>query len=75
MPAAYCTLLARANAMVDYERRLVEELFGRLFEEQLFTNMLVIDGVLYISGKYRVSYETTLDFLKNMVLLYASPAR
>jgi len=59
------------NAMVDDERRLIEELFKRLLEEQLFTNMLVVDEVLYVSRKYRVSYETTLDFLKNMVLPYA----
>ena len=59
------------NAMVDDERRLVEELFRRLLEEQLFTNMLVVDEVLYISRKYGVSYETTLDFLKNTVLPYA----
>jgi len=56
--------------MVDDERRLVEELFRRLLEEQLFTNMPVVDEVLYISRRYRVSYETTLDFLKNMVLPY-----
>jgi predicted nucleic acid-binding protein len=59
------------NAMVDDERRLVEGLFKRLLEEQLFTGMLVIDKVLYISRKYGVSYETTLDFLKNIVLPYA----
>jgi predicted nucleic acid-binding protein len=59
------------NAMVDDERRLIEELFRRLLEEQLFTNMLVVDEVLYISRKYGVSYETTLDFLKNTVLPYA----
>jgi predicted nucleic acid-binding protein len=57
--------------MVDDERRLIEELFRRLLEEQLFTNMLVIDEVLYISRKYGVSYETTLDFLKNTVLARA----
>jgi hypothetical protein len=45
--------------MVDDERRLVEGLFKRLLEEQLFTGMLVIDKVLYISRKYGVSYETT----------------
>lgn len=59
------------NAMVDDKRRLVEELFRRLLEEQLFTNMLVVDEVLYISRRYGVSYKTTLDFLKNMVLPYA----
>jgi len=59
------------NAMVDDRRRLIEELFRRLLEEQLFTNMLVVDEVLYVSRKYRVSYETTLDFLKNMMLPYA----
>jgi predicted nucleic acid-binding protein len=57
--------------MVDDERRLIEELFRRLLEEQLFTGMLVVDEVLYISRKYGVSYETTLDFLKNTVLPYA----
>ncbi|MBO3800468.1 MAG: type II toxin-antitoxin system VapC family toxin [Candidatus Brockarchaeota archaeon] len=32
--------------------------------------MLVVDEALYISRKYGVAYETTLEFLKSIVLPY-----
>lgn len=34
--------------------------------------MLIIDEVLYISRRYGVPYNITLDFLKNVILPYTN---
>jgi len=58
------------NTMTDDERRGIDELFRKLLEEPLFINMLVVDEVLYISRKYGVPYDATLDFFRKIVLPY-----
>ncbi|MBO3754510.1 MAG: type II toxin-antitoxin system VapC family toxin [Candidatus Brockarchaeota archaeon] len=58
------------NTMTSENRRLLEELFKKLLGEQLFINMLVVDEVLYMSRKYGVAYDVTLDFLKSIILPY-----
>ncbi|MEM2776636.1 MAG: type II toxin-antitoxin system VapC family toxin [Candidatus Bathyarchaeia archaeon] len=58
------------NAMTSDERKRFDEFFMKLLKEQLFINMLIINEVLYISRKYGLPYETTLKFLKTIVLPY-----
>ena len=56
--------------MTDDKRKILEDFFKKLLKEQLFINMLVIDEVLYISKKYGIHYDTTLDFLRNILSPY-----
>ncbi|MGB9718537.1 MAG: type II toxin-antitoxin system VapC family toxin [Thermoproteota archaeon] len=58
------------NTMTSENRKLLEELFKKLLGEQLFINMLVVDEVLYVSRKYGVAYDVTLDFLRSIILPY-----
>ncbi len=58
------------NTMTSENRKLLEELFKKLLSEQLFINMLVVDELLYVSRKYGVAYDVTLDFLKSIILPY-----
>jgi len=56
--------------MTNDKRRRIEELFKKLLEEPLFINMLVVDEVLYVSRKYGLQYDVTLNFLRSIVLPY-----
>ncbi|KPV63573.1 MAG: PIN domain protein [Candidatus Bathyarchaeota archaeon BA1] len=59
------------NTMLGDERRDIEKLYRKLLEETLFTNVLVVDEVLYISRKrYGLPYNVTLNFLRNIVSPY-----
>ncbi|MFH0848164.1 MAG: type II toxin-antitoxin system VapC family toxin [archaeon] len=62
------------NTLTGDERIPLDDLFLRLLKEELYTNLLVLDETLYISKtKYRVPYDTTLSFLKRIILPYAAP--
>ncbi|MEM3467041.1 MAG: type II toxin-antitoxin system VapC family toxin [Thermoproteota archaeon] len=56
------------NTMTDENRNLLENLFNKLLNEQLFINMLVMDETLYVSRKYGAPYDITFNFLRNIVL-------
>ena len=59
------------NTMLGDERRDIEKLYRKLLEETLFTNVLVVDEVLYVSRKrYGLPYNVTLNFLRNIVSPY-----
>jgi len=62
--------LVYMNAMTEDHREGVDRLFRKLLGESLFTNMLVIDESLYVSKRYGVPYNVTLDFLREIVLPY-----
>lgn len=65
------SFLIYMNTMTTDERRGLDELFGRLLEETLFTDMLVVDEVLYVCRrKYELPYGVTLGFLREIVLPY-----
>ena len=64
------SFLIYMNTMTNDKRRHIEELFRKLLGEPLFINMLVVDEVLYVSRKYGVLYNVTLNFLRNIVLPY-----
>ncbi|WP_309493612.1 type II toxin-antitoxin system VapC family toxin [Candidatus Hecatella orcuttiae] len=64
-------LLVYLNTMTGEERKSIDKFFRKLLNETLFTNMLVLDETLYISKrKFKVPYETTLGFLREIVLPY-----
>ena len=66
------SFLIYLNATTGEGRKPVEELFGKLLGEDLFTNALVIDEVLYISRrKYEVPYQLTMEFVRTILLPYA----
>ena len=47
----------------------IDELFEQLLKEELYTNVLVIDEVIYISKrKYNVPYEETIKFIDDLIL-------
>ncbi len=63
------SFLIYLNTIADEHRKDIEELFRRLLEKSLSTDMLVVDETLYISGRrYGFPYRLTLDFLKQIVL-------
>lgn len=65
------SFLIYLNTMTNRERKELDELFRRLLEELLFTNILVIDETLYISErKFGFPYSVTLDFIRKIVLPY-----
>lgn len=64
------SFLIYMNTMTNDKRRRIEELFKKLLEEPLFINMLVVDEVLYVSRKYGLQYDVTLNFLRSIVLPY-----
>jgi hypothetical protein len=64
-------LLIYLNTLTGDERESLHAFFRKLLDENLFTNMLIVDETLYISKrKFRVPYEVTLEFLKSIVLPY-----
>jgi len=66
------TLLIYLNAMTGDDRRALDMFFRKLLNEALFTDLLVLDEVLYISRRnYKVPYEITLNFLRKIILPYA----
>lgn len=56
------------NTMTNEERESLDELFRKLLEESLFTNMLVVDETLYVSKRFGLPYDVTFDFLRGIVL-------
>lgn len=58
------------NTMTNDNMGKIKGLFRKLLEEDLFTNMLVIDEVLYISRKYGLPYDVTIDFFRRIVVPY-----
>ena len=47
----------------------IDELFEQLLKEDLYTDVLVIDKVIYISKrKYNVPYEETIKFIDDLIL-------
>lgn len=66
------SFLIYLNTMTSVDRKELDDLFRKLLEESLFTNLLVIDETLYISErKFGFPYDLTLDFIKRIVLPYA----
>lgn len=66
------SFLIYLNTMAGEDRKPLEGLFRRLLKEDLFTNALVIDEVLFISRRrYMVPYELTMDFIRTILLPYA----
>lgn len=65
------SFLIYMNTITSEDRKELDELFRRLLEESLFTNILVIDETLYISERrFGFPYRITLDFIKEIVLPY-----
>ncbi len=62
--------LVYMNTMTDDKRKGIDRLFRELLEESLLINVLVIDETLYVSRRYGVPYNVTLDFLRETVLPY-----
>ena len=61
------------NTMVNDQHSKLQKFFSGLLNEELFTDLLVIEETLYISfSKYNVPYQLTLEFLKNAILPYAA---
>lgn len=66
------TLLIYLNTVTSDGRRIFDGFFKKLLGEVLFTNMLVLDEILYVSRrKFKVPYEITLGFLRNIILPYS----
>ena len=68
-------LLIYLNCIKDErDRKPYETLYyDALKSYTLFTNLLVIDELLWISKKkYKVPYDVTMDFIRNAVLPYVS---
>jgi uncharacterized protein len=65
-------LLIYLNTLSEASSPL-KEFYAGLLKEDLYTNLLVVDELLYLSfSKYRVPYPITLDFLKTTVLPFAT---
>ena len=58
--------------MPEEEARLIEEFWLNLIENHiLYTNILVLDEVVYVSRKkYNVEYTETIEFIDKAVLPY-----
>jgi len=68
------TYLYILNAkMPEHEARLVESFWlDLLINHTLYTNILVLDEVIYISRKkYGIPFEETIEFIDRAVLPYA----
>ena len=65
------SFLIYLNTLRGNERKSIEGLFRSLLGETLFTNLLVVDELLYVSKRrYGFPHEVTLDFFQNLVLPY-----
>jgi predicted nucleic acid-binding protein len=65
------SLLIYLNVPLDEDKtNLVESFWKRLIEiNELYTDMLIIDEVLYVSKKkYNIEYTETFEFLDNVVI-------
>jgi len=57
----------------ENEARVVDEFYRKLLDEELFTDVLVLDETICISRKkYGVPYAETIDFIDMAVLPYVS---
>ena len=68
-------LLIYLNTLKDTTLRAVYEDFyiTLLREHRVYTDILVLDEVLYISKKkYKIPYEITLEFIDSVVLPYTT---
>ena len=65
-------LMIYLNASTDEKtRHRIDTFFMNMLKEELYTNMLVIDEVLYVSRiKFNVPYEITFGFLDGVILPY-----
>jgi predicted nucleic acid-binding protein len=63
-------LLIYMNASSENSRRIYDDFYTELAStNRLFTNVLVLDELLYISKKkYNVPYSVTVEFIENVVL-------
>jgi predicted nucleic acid-binding protein len=68
------SFLVYLNTMTSDGRKSLDELFRNLLQEQLYINMLIVDEVLYVSGKQGLPYSVTLNFLRAIILPYAEIA-
>jgi len=51
------------------EEKKIENFYRKLLKEELFTDMLVIDEVIYVSKKkYKIPINETIDFFDQAVL-------
>jgi len=63
------SFLIYLNTLPAEERGEIDRLFASLLKEELFTNLLVLDELLYVSRqRYNFPYEVTLDFFRKVVL-------
>lgn len=67
-------LLIYLNTIVTEEVRIIYESFleSLLKNYRLYTDVLVLDEVIYVSrGKYLIPYDKSIDFISNVVLKIA----
>jgi len=63
------SFLIYLNTLRAEERGEIDRLFASLLKEELFTNLLVLDELLYVSRhRYGLPYEVTLDFFRKVAL-------
>lgn len=62
------------NIMRSAYRRVYEEFYERVIEEYTaYTNVLVLDELLYVSyRRYKVPYNITLEFIDEVILPYVN---
>lgn len=54
-----------------YEADLIDDLYRRLLDEELYTDVLTLDEAIYVSWRrFRVAIEDTLDLIDRAVLPY-----
>lgn len=64
------SFLIYLNASTDEKtRQAINNLFKSIIKDELYTDMLVVDEVLFISArKYKLSYSLTFKFLDSVVM-------
>lgn len=66
-------LLIYLNTIGEKQNPDLEKFYSDLLEEDLYTDVLILDETLYISmSKYHVPYQLSFEFLKMNILPYST---
>ena len=68
-----CFIIYLNTVTDEQDKKKLNNLLSKIIGEELYTDLLVLDETLYISKKkYNVDYETTLNFIEEIILPFTS---